>query len=139
MIKKTYNPALDGVETDALFAPQARDSKLVMEDLEGGHFSISNPGIFGSYYGTPLIPWGQVATFNLNSMRDRVLPIDGKLEIRPVSGHTRENSRNVLTKVLKQMIVSLTYDHRLLDGLEAVKFISLVKKYIQEPSLLRLE
>ncbi|KAK7736025.1 hypothetical protein SLS63_003545 [Diaporthe eres] len=102
-------------------AQKARDSKLVMEDLEGGHFSISNPGIFGSYYGTPLIPWGQVATFNLNSIRDRVLPINGKPEIRP------------------QMIVSLTYDHRLLDGSEAVKFISLVKKYVQEPSLLRLE
>lgn len=110
-----------------------------MEDLEGGHFSISNPGIFGSYYGTPLIPWGQVATFNLNSMRDRVLPIDGKIEIRPVGKHIQETRSAVLTKILKQMIVSLTYDHRLLDGLEAVKFISLIKKYIQEPSLLRLE
>lgn len=110
-----------------------------MEDLEGGHFSISNPGIFGSYYGTPLIPWGQVATFNLNSMRDRVLPIDGKIEIRPVSRHIQETSSVVLIKMSKQMIVSLTYDHRLLDGLEAVKFITLIKKYIQEPSLLRLE
>lgn len=124
---------------DTLLGLQARDSKLVMEDLEGGHFSISNPGIFGSYYGTPLIPWGQVATFNLNSMRDRVLPIDGKPEIRPVSRHIQENLRDLLTKVSKQMIVSLTYDHRLLDGLQAVKFISLIKKYIQEPSLLRLE
>lgn len=110
-----------------------------MEDLEGGHFSISNPGIFGSYYGTPLIPWGQVATFNLNSIRDCVLPIDGKVEIRPVSRLIQVNFRYLLTKVSKQMIVSLTYDHRLLDGLEAVKFISLIKKYIQEPSLLRLE
>lgn len=73
------------------YSLQARDGKLVMEDLERGHFSISNPGIFGSYYGTPLIPWGQVATFNLNSMRDRVLPINGKLEIRPVSGHVQED------------------------------------------------
>lgn len=110
-----------------------------MEDLEGGHFSISNPGIFGSYYGTPLIPWGQVATFNLNSMRDRVLPIDGKIEIRPVSTLTQETRSVLLMKLSKQMIVSLTYDHRLLDGLEAVKFISLIKKYIQQPSLLRLE
>lgn len=130
---------MDGAETDALLALQARDSKLVMEDLEGGHFSISNPGIFGSYYGTPLIPWGQVATFNLNSMRDRVLPIDGKIEIRPVSRQIKATSSVVLTKISQQMIVSLTYDHRLLDGLEAVKFISLIKKYIQEPSLLRLE
>lgn len=130
---------MDGAETDILLPLQARNSKLVMEDLEGGHFSISNPGIFGSYCGTPLIPWGQVATFNLNSIRDRVLPINGKPEIRPVSRHIQENPRNVLMNVLKQMIVSLTYDHRLLDGLEAVKFISLVKKYIQEPSLLRLE
>lgn len=130
---------VDGAEADTLLALQARDSKLVMEDLEGGHFSISNPGIFGSYYGTPLIPWGQVATFNLNSMRDRVLPIDGKIEIRPVSRHIQATSSVVLTKISKQMIVSLTYDHRLLDGLEAVKFISLIKKYIQEPSFLRLE
>lgn len=130
---------MNGVGTDTLLALQARGSKLVMEDLEGGHFSISNPGIFGSYYGTPLMPWGQVATFNLNSMRDRVLPIDGKIEIRPVGKHIQETRSAVLTKILKQMIVSLTYDHRLLDGLEAVKFISLIKKYIQEPSLLRLE
>lgn len=130
---------MDGAEPDMLLSLQARDSKLVMEDLEGGHFSISDPGIFGSYYGTPLIPWGQVATFNLNSIRDRVLPINGKPEIRPVSRHTEENPRDVLMKVSQEMIVSLTYDHRLLDGSEAVKFISLVKKYIQEPSLLRLE
>jgi 2-oxoglutarate dehydrogenase E2 component (dihydrolipoamide succinyltransferase) len=63
---------------------KARDSKLVMEDLEGGHFSISNPGIFGSLYGTPIIPLGQMAVFNLNSIRERVVPVDGEVKIRPV-------------------------------------------------------
>lgn len=56
-----------------------------MEDLEGGHFSISNPGIFGSLYGTPIIPLGQMAVFNLNSIRERVVPVDGEAKIRPVS------------------------------------------------------
>lgn len=64
---------------------QARDSKLTMNDLEGGNFSISNPGIFGSMFGTPVINYPQAAVFNMNGIQDRVVAIDGKAEIRPVS------------------------------------------------------
>jgi|SRR5690625_4688324 len=56
-----------------------------MEDLEGGNFSISNPGIFGSMFGTPLINYPQAAVFNMNAIKEDVVAIDGKPEIRPVS------------------------------------------------------
>jgi 2-oxoglutarate dehydrogenase E2 component (dihydrolipoamide succinyltransferase) len=55
-----------------------------MADLEGGNFTISNPGIFGSLFGTPLINLPQAAVFNMNSIKDSVVAIDGKVEIRPV-------------------------------------------------------
>ncbi|KAJ4253779.1 hypothetical protein NW762_010173 [Fusarium torreyae] len=64
---------------------KARDGKLTMDDLEGGNFSISNPGILGSMFGTPLINYPQAAVFNMNGIRDRVVAIDGKAKIRPVS------------------------------------------------------
>lgn len=56
-----------------------------MDDLQGGNFSISNPGIFGSMFGTPLINYPQAAVFNMNSIMQRPVVVDGKLEIRPVS------------------------------------------------------
>lgn len=56
-----------------------------MADLQGGNFSISNPGIFGSMFGTPLINYPQAAVFNMNSIKDDVVAIDGRVEIRPVS------------------------------------------------------
>ncbi len=67
---------------------QARDSKLMLDDLNGGNFTISNPGIFGSMFGTPLINYPQSAVFNMNSIRDEAVVVDGKIEIRPV----RDNS-----------------------------------------------
>lgn len=56
-----------------------------MEDLEGGNFSISNPGIFGSLFGTPLINYPQAAVFNMNGIQQRVMAVDGEAKIRPVS------------------------------------------------------
>lgn len=71
---------------------QARDSKLTMDDLQGGNFSISNPGIFGSMFGTPLINYPQAAVFNMNSIMQRPVVVDGKLEIRPVSVVPKKDS-----------------------------------------------
>lgn len=68
-----------------LFQSQARIGKLTMADLEGGNFSISNPGIFGSMFGTPVINYRQSAVFNMNTIYDRVVAVDGKPAIRPVS------------------------------------------------------
>ncbi|KAK2043688.1 2-oxoacid dehydrogenase acyltransferase [Colletotrichum somersetense] len=115
--------ALDiiGIERGvAELAAKARDGKLSMADLEGGNFSISNPGIFGSMFGTPVINYPQAAVFNMNGIKNRPVVVDGKLEIRPM------------------MYITVTYDHRLIDGREAVTFLNLVKSYIEDPARLLL-
>ncbi|KAK2016844.1 dihydrolipoyllysine-residue succinyltransferase [Colletotrichum eremochloae] len=104
----------------AELAAKARDGKLSMADLEGGNFSISNPGIFGSMFGTPVINYPQAAVFNMNGIKDRPVVVNGKLEIRPM------------------MYITVTYDHRLIDGREAVTFLNLVKSYIEDPARLLL-
>ncbi|KAM0345959.1 hypothetical protein ACHAPU_006013 [Fusarium lateritium] len=101
-------------------AKKARDGKLTMEDMEGGSFSISNPGIFGSMFGTPVINYPQAAVFNMNGIRQEVVAINGEAVIRPM------------------MYISLTYDHRLIDGREASTFLNTVKKYIEDPSRMLL-
>ncbi|KAF6815215.1 dihydrolipoamide succinyltransferase [Colletotrichum sojae] len=104
----------------AELAAKARDGKLTMPDLEGGNFSISNPGIFGSLFGTPVINYPQAAVFNMNGIKERPVVVDGKLEIRPM------------------MYITVTYDHRLIDGREAVTFLNVVKSYIEDPARLLL-
>ncbi|KAH6896674.1 hypothetical protein B0T10DRAFT_526083 [Thelonectria olida] len=104
----------------AALAKKARDGKLTMDDLEGGNFSISNPGIFGSMFGTPLINYPQAAVFNMNGIQQRVMAINGEAVIRPM------------------MYISVTYDHRLIDGREAVTFLNTVKKYIEDPARMLL-
>ncbi|CAG7554732.1 unnamed protein product [Fusarium equiseti] len=104
----------------AAAAKKARDGKLTMEDMEGGSFSISNPGIFGSMFGTPVINYPQAAVFNMNGIRQEVVAINGEAVIRPM------------------MYISLTYDHRLIDGREASAFLNTVKKFIEDPSRMLL-
>ncbi|KAL0936059.1 dihydrolipoamide succinyltransferase [Colletotrichum truncatum] len=104
----------------AELAAKARDGKLTMPDLEGGNFSISNPGIFGSLFGTPVINYPQAAVFNMNGIKERPVVVNGKLEIRPM------------------MYITVTYDHRLIDGREAVTFLNVVKSYIEDPARLLL-
>jgi 2-oxoglutarate dehydrogenase E2 component (dihydrolipoamide succinyltransferase) len=94
---------------------QARDGKLTIEDMAGGTFTISNGGVFGSLMGTPIINLPQTAVLGLHAIKDRAVPINGKVEIRPM------------------MYLALTYDHRLLDGREAVQFLVKVKDYIEDP------
>ncbi|KAG8693233.1 2-oxoglutarate dehydrogenase complex E2 component [Ceratobasidium sp. 395] len=94
---------------------KARDNKLTLEDMAGGSFTISNGGVFGSLYGTPIINLPQSAVLGMHAIKDRPVVVDGKIEIRPI------------------MVVALTYDHRLLDGREAVTFLVRVKEYIEDP------
>ena len=94
---------------------QARDGKLTIEDMAGGTFTISNGGVFGSLMGTPIINLPQTAVLGLHATKDRPVAINGKVEIRPM------------------MYLALTYDHRLLDGREAVQFLIKVKEYIEDP------
>ncbi|PSK54002.1 Dihydrolipoyllysine-residue succinyltransferase [Elsinoe australis] len=94
---------------------KARDNKLTIEDMAGGTFTISNGGVFGSLYGTPIINLPQTAVLGLHAIKDRPVAVNGKVEIRPM------------------MYLALTYDHRLLDGREAVTFLVKIKEYIEDP------
>ncbi|KAF4970168.1 hypothetical protein FSARC_2765 [Fusarium sarcochroum] len=121
VLRDTHSLSIVDLERQvATLAKKARDGKLTMEDLEGGSFSISNPGIFGSMFGTPVINYPQSAVFNMNGIQQRVVAVNGEAEIRPM------------------MYISLTYDHRLIDGREAVTFLNTVKKYIEDPSRMLL-
>ncbi|KAF6014677.1 2-oxoglutarate dehydrogenase complex E2 component [Brettanomyces bruxellensis] len=96
-------------------AKKARDGKLSLEDLAGGTFTISNGGIFGSLYGTPIINSPQTAVLGLHGIKQRPVTVNGKIESRPM------------------MYLALTYDHRVLDGREAVSFLRTVKELIEDP------
>ncbi|KAE8377800.1 hypothetical protein BDV26DRAFT_262733 [Aspergillus bertholletiae] len=95
---------------------KARDGKLTMDDLTGGSFTISNSGIWGSLFGTPIINIPQTAVLGIYGIQQRPVAIDGQVEVRPM------------------MYTALTYDHRLVDGREAVTFLTLVKKYLENPA-----
>ncbi|PTB62483.1 dihydrolipoyllysine-residue succinyltransferase [Trichoderma citrinoviride] len=94
---------------------KARDGKLTIEDMAGGTFTISNGGVFGSLMGTPIINLPQSAVLGLHAVKDRAVAVNGKVEVRPM------------------MYLALTYDHRLLDGREAVQFLVKIKEYIEDP------
>ena len=98
---------------------QARDNKLTIEDMAGGSFTISNGGVFGSLVGTPIINLPQTAVLGMHAInREPVVVMEGgkeTIQIRPI------------------MWVALTYDHRMLDGREAVQFLVKVKQYIEDP------
>ncbi|KAF1977133.1 dihydrolipoyllysine-residue succinyltransferase component of 2-oxoglutarate dehydrogenase-like protein complex [Bimuria novae-zelandiae CBS 107.79] len=94
---------------------KARDNKLTIEDMAGGTFTISNGGVFGSLMGTPIINLPQTAVLGLHAIKDKPVAINGKMEIRPM------------------MYLALTYDHRLLDGREAVTFLVKIKEFIEDP------
>ncbi len=83
--------------------------------MAGGTFTISNGGVFGSLMGTPIINLPQSAVLGLHAIKDRPVAVNGKIEIRPM------------------MYLALTYDHRLLDGREAVQFLVKLKEYIEDP------
>lgn len=83
--------------------------------MAGGSFTISNGGVFGSLMGTPIINLPQSAVLGLHAIKEKPVVVNGKIEIRPM------------------MYLALTYDHRLLDGREAVQFLVKVKEYIEDP------
>lgn len=94
---------------------KARDGKLTLEDMTGGTFTISNGGVFGSLFGTPIINMPQTAVLGLHGVKERAVVVNGKLESRPM------------------MYIALTYDHRMVDGREAVTFLKTVKELIEDP------
>ena len=103
------------------FAKRAADGTLTLEDLKGGTFTITNGGVFGSLLSTPILNPPQVGILGLHKIQDRAVPLDGHVAIRPM------------------MYLALTYDHRIVDGREAVQFLVKVKNYIEDPGYLMLE
>jgi 2-oxoglutarate dehydrogenase E2 component (dihydrolipoamide succinyltransferase) len=111
-----------GVEQGiADFARQAGENRIQPDDLIGGTFTISNGGIYGSLLSTPIVNPPQSGILGLHSIQDRPMAIDGNVVIRPM------------------MYVALTYDHRIVDGREAVGFLKTIKEVIEDPARLFLE
>ncbi len=105
-------------KTVVVLATKARDSKLTAEDLQGGTFTITNGGVFGSLMSTPIINIPQSAILGMHKIQDRAMVIDGKIEVRPM------------------MYLALSYDHRVIDGRESVSFLVRVKELLENPQLL---
>ncbi|OJD21977.1 hypothetical protein ACJ73_06677 [Blastomyces percursus] len=116
VVRNAESMELIGIEKAiADLGKKARDNKLTIEDMAGGTFTISNGGVFGSLMGTPIINLPQTAVLGLHAIKDKPVVVNGKIEIRPM------------------MYLALTYDHRLLDGREAVTFLVKIKEYIEDP------
>jgi 2-oxoglutarate dehydrogenase E2 component (dihydrolipoamide succinyltransferase) len=105
----------------AAYAKKARDGKITLSDLEGGVFTITNGGVFGSLLSTPILNPPQCGILGMHTIQDRPVAINGRVEIRPM------------------MYLALTYDHRLVDGKEAVTFLSTVKEVAENPAAVLLE
>jgi 2-oxoglutarate dehydrogenase E2 component (dihydrolipoamide succinyltransferase) len=103
------------------FALKARDGKITIDDLSGGTFTISNGGTYGSLMSTPILNYPQVGILGMHKVEERPMAINGKVEIRPM------------------MYVALSYDHRIIDGKEAVSFLVKVKEGVEDPERLLLE
>jgi len=103
------------------FAARAKDGTLSLEDLRGGTFTITNGGVFGSLMSTPILNPPQVGILGLHAIKDRPAAVDGRIELRPM------------------MYTALTYDHRIVDGSEAVRFLVRVKELIEDPAQMLIE
>jgi 2-oxoglutarate dehydrogenase E2 component (dihydrolipoamide succinyltransferase) len=103
------------------FAGRARDGKLKLEDLQGGTFTITNGGVYGSLFATPILNPPQSGILGMHKIMPRPMAVDGKVEVRPM------------------MYLALSYDHRAIDGKEAVTFLIKVKECIEDPTKLALD
>ncbi len=103
------------------FARRAEDGSLSLADLKGGTFTITNGGVFGSLLSTPILNPPQVAILGLHKIQERPVGVNGQVVLRPM------------------MYVALTYDHRIVDGSEAVRFLVRIKALVEDPGALLLE
>jgi len=102
------------------YAAAARDGSIKLEDLQGGTFSITNGGIFGSLLSTPLLNPPQSAILGMHTIKERAVVVDGQVVARPM------------------MYLALSYDHRIIDGRDAVLFLVAVKEVLEDPASLLL-
>jgi 2-oxoglutarate dehydrogenase E2 component (dihydrolipoamide succinyltransferase) len=102
-------------------AEKARDGTLAIQEITGGTFTISNGGVFGSLLSTPILNPPQTAILGMHKIQDRPMSVEGEIKILPM------------------MYLALSYDHRMIDGKEAVRFLDTIKKLIEDPTRLLLE
>ena len=116
MLREAQNMSFADIERGiGELGAKAKEGKLTGEDMAGGTFSITNGGVFGSLLSTPIINPPQSAILGMHGIFPRPMAIDGRVEIRPM------------------MYIALTYDHRLIDGREAVTFLKRIKELVQDP------
>lgn len=122
VVKDADTLSLAGIEMAIRdLALKGRDGKISPNDLSGGTFSITNGGVFGSLLSTPILNFPQSAILGLHKIQDRPMAVNGKVEIRPM------------------MYIAMTYDHRIIDGKEAVGFLVKIKELVEDPERLLLE
>jgi len=100
---------------------RAKENRLSLEELQGGTFTITNGGIYGSMLSTPILNPPQVGILGMHNIVERPVVVNGEIVIRPI------------------MFVALTYDHRIVDGSEAVRFLVTVKRMLEDPMQMLLE
>jgi 2-oxoglutarate dehydrogenase E2 component (dihydrolipoamide succinyltransferase) len=113
-------PAGDCVFHLVSFVHRAREGKITIEELTGGTFSITNGGTFGSLLSTPIVNMPQSAILGMHATKERPMVVNGQIEIRPM------------------MYVALSYDHRIIDGREAVQFLVTIQDALEDPARLLL-
>ena len=122
VLRNADNMGLAQIEKDIRsFGEKARDGKLAIEDMTGGTFTISNGGVFGSLLSTPILNPPQTAILGMHKIQDRPMAVNGDV------------------KVLPMMYLALSYDHRMIDGKEAVQFLVTIKELLEDPTRLILE
>ena len=122
VLRNSDNMSLANIEKGIRdFGEKARDGKLAIEDMTGGTFTISNGGVFGSLLSTPILNPPQTAILGMHKIQERPMAIDGQVVVLPM------------------MYLALSYDHRMIDGKEAVQFLVTVKDLLEDPTRLLLE
>jgi 2-oxoglutarate dehydrogenase E2 component (dihydrolipoamide succinyltransferase) len=121
VLRETDEMTFADIETNiGKLGEKARDGKITIEDLQGGTFTITNGGIYGSMLSTPILNPPQSAVLGMHNIIQRPVVIDGNVEVRPI------------------MYLALSYDHRIIDGKEAVSFLKIVKESLEQPKRLFL-
>tara|TARA_A100001011_G_scaffold385471_1_gene459528 strand:- start:4878 stop:5450 length:573 start_codon:yes stop_codon:yes gene_type:complete len=121
VLRNTDEMSFADIESNiANLGNKARDGKITIEDLQGGTFTITNGGIYGSMLSTPILNPPQSAVLGMHNIVERPIVVNGSIEVRPV------------------MYLALSYDHRIIDGKEAVSFLKTVKEGLEQPKRLFL-
>ena len=121
VLRETDEMSFADIEKNiAELSQKARDGKITIEDLQGGTFTITNGGIYGSMLSTPILNPQQSAVLGMHNIVERPVVVNGNVEARPV------------------MYLALSYDHRIVDGKEAVSFLKIIKESLEQPKRLFL-